>query len=381
MSAQPEPGFDIPALPGMAEAEIATPCLLVDLDAFERNVAKMRDFCAATGMRLRPHGKMHRSADVARCQIAFGGAVGVCCQKTSEAAAFARAGIGDILVSNQVRGRAKLDLLARTAQIARVAVCCDDIANIAGLSAAATAHGVEIGLLVEIDCGGGRCGVETPEEAVAIARAAVAAKGLRFEGIQAYQGAAQHIEDPAARKAAIDIAAARAEATRDALEAAGIPCPVVTGAGTGSYPFETASGVYTELQCGSYTFMDADYGRIRDRNGERLDRNEWENALFVLTEVMSHVKPDRAVCDAGLKALAVDSGPPLVFGREDLDYLSATDEHGVIADPEGALKIGDRLRLVPGHCDPTCNLHDWLVGLRGGVVEALWPVTARGKGY
>jgi D-serine deaminase-like pyridoxal phosphate-dependent protein len=161
----------------------------------------------------------------------------------------------------------------------------------------------------------------------------------------------------------------------------GLEPELVSGGGTGSYYFESCSGVYNELQCGSYAFMDADYGRILDRNGERIDKGEWENALFILTSVMSHAKPDKAICDAGLKAQSVDSGLPFVYGRVDVKYVKCSDEHGVIDDPKGVLKINDKLRLVPGHCDPTCNVHDWYVGIRKGKVETLWPISARGKAY
>ncbi|MEP1316774.1 MAG: hypothetical protein ABJK83_09200, partial [Parasphingorhabdus sp.] len=151
--------------------------------------------------------------------------------------------------------------------------------------------------------------------------------------------------------------------------------------GTGSYYFESNSGVYNELQCGSYAFMDADYGRVLAKDGRRIDQGEWENAFFILTQVMSHVKADKAICDAGLKAQSTDSGLPLIFGRDDVEYVECSDEHGVIADPKAVLKVGEKLRLVPGHCDPTTNVHDWFVGVRGGKVEAVWPVSARGKAY
>ena len=154
-----------------------------------------------------------------------------------------------------------------------------------------------------------------------------------------------------------------------------------SGQSNPTFRLETESGVYNELQCGSYAFMDADYGRIRTANGARLDEAEWENALFLLTQVMSQPVPGRAVCDAGLKSQSMDSGLPLVFGRTDLAYVQCSDEHGTISDPEGSLAIGEKLRLVPGHCDPTVNLHDWLVGVRGEVVESLWPVSARGRSY
>lgn len=377
-----EVGYDIPARPGMDLSEVQTPCLVIDLDALERNLRRMGDYARAHGMKLRAHGKMHKSADVARLQQSIGGSEGICCQKVSEAEAFIRAGITDVLISNQVRAPAAIDRLARLPALgARVAVCVDDIANVAELSAAAGRHGARIDCLVEIDCGARRCGVTDAPAAVEIARAIRAAGGLRFTGIQAYQGALQHMERHADRQAKFDEVRARVRDTLDALRAAGIPCDTVTGGGTGSYELESTSGLYTELQCGSYAFMDADYGRIRDASGQRLDRGEWENALFILTSVMSHVRPGRAIVDAGLKVQSVDSGQPVVFGRDDVEFLGCSDEHGTVSDPEGALKVNDRLRLVPGHCDPTVNLHDWLVGLRGDTVECLWPVTARGKAY
>ena len=375
-------GFDIPAKPGMAEADIQTPALVLDLDALERNIRKMGDYAKAHGMRHRVHGKMHKSVDVAKLQERLGGAVGVCCQKVSEAEVFARGGIRDILVSNQVRDPAKLDRLARMPGLgARVIVCVDDIDNVAELSAAATRHGTMLECLVEIDCGAGRCGVTTAAEVVAIARAIGGAGGLKFTGIQAYQGAMQHLDSYDDRKVKLDIAIAQVREAVDALKAEGIGCDLVSGGGTGSYYFESNSGVYNELQCGSYAFMDADYGRILDKDGNRIDRGEWENAFFILTQVMSHAKADKAIVDAGLKAQSVDSGLPVIFGRNDVEYVKCSDEHGVVADPGGALKVGDKLRLVPGHCDPTANVHDWYVGVRDGVVECVWPVSARGRAY
>ena len=377
-----EVGYDIPALPGMNEADIQTPCLVLDLDALERNIAKMGKFARDMGVRHRVHGKMHKSVDVALLQERLGGSVGVCCQKVSEAEVFARGGIKDVLVSNQVRDLTKIDRLARIPKLGARAICCvDDLANVADLSAAAVKHGTTIECLVEIDCGAGRCGVTTTPAVVALAKAIDAAPGLKFSGIQAYQGAMQHMDKYEDRKAKIDIAVAMVRDAVDTLKAEGIACDIVGGGGTGSYYFEGNSGVYNELQCGSYAFMDADYGRILDKDGKRIDQGEWENALFILTSVMSHAKAEKAICDAGLKAQSVDSGLPVIFGRTDVKYVKCSDEHGVIDDPQGVLKVNDKLRLVPGHCDPTCNVHDWYVGVRGGKVEVVWPVSARGKAY
>ena len=377
-----EVGYDVPAVPGMDESEIQTPCLILDLDALERNVKKMGDYAKAHGMRHRIHGKMHKSVDVAKLQMEMGGAVGVCCQKVSEAEVFARGGITDVLVSNQVRDPAKIDRLAQLPKLgARTIVCVDDIDNVAELSDAAQKHGTEIECFIEMDVGAGRCGVIGADKVVEIAKAIDAAPGLKFTGIQAYQGAMQHIDSYEGRKEKLDIAIAMVKEAVDALKAEGLEPELVSGGGTGSYYFESNSGVYNELQCGSYAFMDADYGRILDENGERIDRGEWENALFLLTSVMSHAKADKAIVDAGLKAQSVDSGLPVVFGRDDVEYVKCSDEHGVVADPDGVLAINEKLRLVPGHCDPTCNVHDWYVGVRNGKVETVWPVSARGKAY
>ena len=377
-----EVGYDVPALPGMDEADIQTPCLILDLDALERNVKKMGDFAREHGMRHRSHGKMHKSVDVQKLQEELGGSIGVCCQKVSEAEVFARGGIRDVLVSNQVRDPAKIDRLARLPLLGARAICCvDEEENVADLSEAAQRHGTQVECLVEIDCGAGRCGVRDTADVVRIAKAIDAAPGMRFAGLQAYQGAMQHIDSYEERRDKIELAVAMVRDAVEALRAEGLECDIVGGGGTGSYYFEAASGVYNELQCGSYAFMDADYGRIRDKDGNRIDQGEWENALFILTSVMSHAKPDKAIVDAGLKAQSVDSGLPFVFGRDDVEYVKCSDEHGVVADPQGVLKVNEKLRLVPGHCDPTCNVHDWYVGVRGGKVETLWPVSARGKAY
>ncbi|PRY95777.1 D-3-hydroxyaspartate aldolase [Hasllibacter halocynthiae] len=377
-----EVGYDIPAKPGMREEDIQTPCLILDLDALERNVRKMGDYAKAKGMRHRSHGKMHKSVDVQKLQQELGGAVGVCCQKVSEAEVFARGGIKDVLVSNQVTDPAKIKRLANLPKLgARAIVCVDDLGNVADLSKGAMQAGTTIECLVEIDCGAGRCGVTTTDKVVELAKAIDAAEGLKFAGIQAYQGAMQHLDSYEERKEKTQIAIDMVREAVDALKAEGLECDIVGGGGTGSYYFESNSNVYNELQCGSYAFMDADYGRIHDKDGNRIDEGEWENALFILTTVMSHAKPEKAIVDAGLKAQSVDSGLPFVYGRDDVEYVKCSDEHGVVADPDGVLKVNDKLRLVPGHCDPTCNVHDWYVGVRNGVVETVWPVSARGKAY
>jgi D-serine deaminase-like pyridoxal phosphate-dependent protein len=366
-----------PAAAGQPVSAADTPALLLDLDAFEANVAAMARFARDAGLRLRPHAKSHKCPPIALAQIAAG-AVGVCCQKVSEAEALVDGGVGDVLVSNEVVGAPKLARLAALAGRARIGVCVDDAGNAADLDAAARAAGTTLDVFVEVDVGARRCGVAPGEPAVRLAQAIAACANLRFAGLHAYHGAAQHLRGIAERSAAIARAAAEAQATRDLIERAGIACPLITGAGTGTFAFEAASRVYGELQPGSYVFMDADYGR-----------NDWEGlprfaqSLFILTTVMSAPVPERVVVDAGLKAHSVDSGMPLVHGRPGLEYAKASDEHGVVDVAPGAARprLGEKLRLVPGHCDPTVNLYDWIVAFRGETVEAVWPVAGRGAFY
>jgi D-serine deaminase-like pyridoxal phosphate-dependent protein len=366
----------VPAAAGDPIDAIDTPALILELDAFEANLARMAALVRGTGVALRPHAKSHKCPEIARRQLAAG-AVGVCCQKVSEAAAMVDGGVGDVLVSNQVVGRRKIERLVALAARARVSVCVDDAANAAALDEAARAAGVQLDVLVEVDVGTPRCGVAPGAATVALARVVAESASLRFTGLHGYHGMAQHLRAVAERRAAIASAGEQLRATVGALDAAGLRARVVTGGGTGTFPFELASGVYNEIQPGSYIFMDADY-----------DRNDWAGqprfaqSLFVLTTVMSTAGPGRAVVDAGLKASSVDSGLPLVDGGGGLAYVNASDEHGVLLVPPGARApaLGDRLRLIPGHCDPTVNLHDWLVAVRADRVAAVWPISARGCG-
>ena len=377
-----ELGFDVPALLGMPINEIQTPSLILDMDSFDYNLKRMTKLIAPYNVSLRAHAKMHKSVDVARQQIAYGNASGICCQKVSEAEVFARAGITDILITNQVCDQLKIERLASIAVLGcRVSVCVDDKANIDALSAEAKKQNVHIHCLVELECGAGRCGVTNAEKATELSVEIEAAEHLIFDGLQAYQGSIQHEPDHARRKTELNTVISKVKACLDSLAAAGLSCPVVSGGGTGSFLFEAASGVYTEIQCGSYAFMDADYGRILNQDGARLDKTEWKNALFLLTSIMSTAKDGQAVCDAGLKVQSIDSGLPVIFEREGVTYVTCSDEHGIIEDKQNKLKINDKVLLIPGHCDPTCNLHDWYVCVRDGVVIDLWPVSARGKAW
>lgn len=363
----------IPAHVGDRTAAIETPALIVDVDALERNIVRMAD--ATKGLRLRPHAKSHKCATIARMQLARG-AVGVCCQKTDEAAAFVAAGVRDVLVTNEVVAPTKIERLADLARAARIGVLVDAPSCVTPLSKAAARAAASIDVYVEIDVGAHRCGIAPGEPAVDLVRAIAGKPGLRFRGLHAYHGAAQHLREPAQRAEAIGEAVRLARATREAIKDAGIACEIVTGAGTGTWRHERDSGVYNELQPGSYVFMDADYARnTADGNDLRF-----EQSLFVLANVTSAPTSERAIVDAGLKAFSFDSGLPEVHDRPGLDYTMASDEHGVlkVASDAPPVALNERVRLIPGHCDPTVNLYDFIVAVSNDVVKGIWRIDARG---
>jgi len=369
--------------PGEGVAAIDTPALVIDLDAMERNLAAMAAFARDHSVRLRPHAKMHKCAAIARLQIAAG-AVGVCVQKTSEAEALADAGIADIYISNEVVDPAKLARVAALARRVRLAIAVDSVVGVERLAAAAAAAGSRIEVLVEIDVGHGRCGAPAASAGQLAQRVVSHAPpegGLVFAGLQAYHGAAQHLRAAVEREAAAHHAAALARAAQASIGALGIACPLVTGAGTGTFAYDTASGIWGELQAGSYLFMDRDYADNEPTPGTP----RFEHALFIKSQVMSRGAA-HAVVDAGHKSHAIDSGLPRVWQRE-LDYGNGGDEHGIVRVRVGSgaaelPELGATVWLVPGHCDPTVNLHDRYVAVRGGLaggrVAAVWPIEARG---
>ena len=354
-----------PAAIGQKLEEVDTPALVLDLDAFEKNLDTLNSAVAGK-VRVRPHAKTHKCPDVAKRQIALG-AVGMCCQKVSEAEAMVEGGVKDVLVSNEIVGAPKLARLAELSRRAKIGVCVDNAENVRQLKG-------DLDVYIEIDVGMRRCGVPPGAPAVALAKE-ILKNGLRFAGLQAYHGRAQHMRSMEERHAVIETAAQHVQHTKRLLKEAGIDCPIVTGAGSGTFMLEVEAGAWNEIQCGSYAFMDVDYAK-----------NEWaaplprfEHALFVLSTVMSRPSAEVAIVDAGLKASSVDSGMPGVWQKE-LRYTHASDEHGWV-EGRNPPALGEKLLLVPGHCDPTINLYDWYVCVRRGRVEALWPITARGAVY
>ncbi len=364
-----------PATIGMPLADVDTPALILDLDAFEANLRNLVESLKGRTVMVRPHAKSHKCPQIALAQIALG-AVGVCCQKVSEAEALVEGGVRDVLVANEVVGAAKLKRLAALSKQARVAACVDDAENVKALDAAAREFGTTLDVLVEINVGANRCGVEPGEAAVELAKRIASSANLRFAGLQAYHGSAQHLRKVEERRAAIESAVGKVRRTRELLEAAGIACPKATGAGTGTYVFESASTAYDEIQPGSYIFMDADYAK---NDWTESGTPRFEHSLFVWTTVMSRTGNERAICDAGLKASSVDSGMPRLVDGGTAEYARASDEHGLILlNGAKGFDVGTKWKLIPGHCDPTVNLYDHFVCVRKGKVEAIWPISARG---
>jgi D-serine deaminase-like pyridoxal phosphate-dependent protein len=365
---------------------IDTPALVLDLDAMDRNIASMAAFAQQHGVRWRPHAKMHKCAALA-LRLVAAGAVGACVQKTAEAEALAAGGVLDLYISNEVIAPAKL---ARVAQLAlalqrrggRLAIAADSPEGVDGLAHALAGALDAIDVFVEIDVGQGRCGLAPGAAAVALAQGITQHAALRFAGLQAYHGKAQHLRSAVERRSAVEAALQLVRDTQSALASHGLRAPLVTGAGTGTMANEAASGVYGELQSGSFLFMDADYAA----NAADPAQPRFEHALFVKSQVMSR-SARHAVCDAGHKSHAIDSGLPLVHrpdGGVPWRFGNGGDEHGVLHadDGEALPALGQTVWLVPGHCDPTVNLHEQLVGVRGGLrtgrVTELLRVDARG---
>lgn len=382
------------ALVGQAVKRIDTPALVIDLDAMDRNIERMVRFAQQHGVLWRPHAKLHKSAHIAHL-LEHAGAIGHCVQKVSEAEALAAGGITNIFISNEVIAPLKL---ARAAALAkalnagggRLAICVDNEEGVTRLAKAmqdAQTGAAAIDVLVEINVGQNRCGAEPGEAAVALARAIAAQPTLRFAGIQAYHGGAQHLRTADERKAAIEQVLTLVKRTHHEFDRANIAIPLITGAGTGTMVNEAASGIYGEIQPGSFLFMDADYAANQRDAAQPL----FEHALYVKTQVMSR-NDKHAVCDAGHKAHAIDSGLPKLHAlapEHALRFANGGDEHGVLhpdaeaGNTSGWLPaLGDTLWLIPGHCDPTVNLHDYLIGVRGGrlkgVVERIFTVDGRG---
>jgi len=351
----------------MKLSQIDTPALILEKSTFEANRRTMATLLERTGIALRPHYKSHKCPTIARIQLTDG-AIGICCAKLSEAEDLADCGVEDIFIANQIVQREKMGRLAALAGRCRLSVCVDTADNVLQLEAAMAAAGSTLHCLVEYEVGLKRCGVETHEEVLTLARLIAQQPHLIFGGVQAYAGNLAHEPSLAIRQRETNRIEADLTALRDTLTAAGLPPREIGGISTGTVETKPSGSVYTAMQCGSYIFMDRAY---RD-----LDLC-FENALFLLTTVVS-TKPDRIVTDGGVKSLGSDQGDPVFVGFEHLP-IAMSEEHGQVAAPGHSLRVGDKVLYIPGHCCTTVNCHDKLYVVDGEDVVDIWPITSRGK--
>lgn len=358
------------------EAELATPALLLDLGAFEANLKAMADAAAGAGRRVRPHVKAHKSAIVGRRQIEAG-AVGLCCATVLEAETMATAGFDGLLLTTPVVTASMIRrLVAAREKISDLAVVVDSEAGVEALASLANPQR-PLGVLVDIDVGQNRTGVTAPEQAVGLARLVTNRPALRYRGVQAYYGNLQHVPKLADRLDKVREKWTRLAEYIDALQAAGLAAEMISGGGTGTHHLDLEHGPFTEIQPGSYLFMDKQYNAI-----EMLPGGSFRTSLTVAGRVTSIGQPDRVIIDAGLKAMATEAGPPLVASGASLDctYQFMGDEHGGLNIPEGAQRpaLGDLVTLIAPHCDPTVNMHAWFHVIKDGRLVDIWPIQARG---
>ncbi|WP_339834534.1 DSD1 family PLP-dependent enzyme [uncultured Parvibaculum sp.] len=360
-------------------AKLATPALVLDLDAFERNLARMAEHCRTAGLALRPHAKTHKSLAVAKAQIAAG-AIGICCAKLGEAEAMAEGGIDSILVTSPVvaaQGIARL--MALDAKISDLMVVIDNPLNAEALAAAAAEAGRSLKVLVDLDIGLHRTGIRPGADALALAEQIAAAEHLELRGLQAYAGHLMHIHDFAERREKSLAGMKVLGEMRDALREKGLACDIVSGGGTGTFNIDPEARVLTELQGGSYIFMDKQYNDVALGNGATFP---FETALSVQMSVVSANTKNLATTDAGFKSFATDADPPALLSGapEGAGYFFFGDEQGGILLPDGArLEIGSILTAMTPHCDPTVNLYDAYHVVRGDTLVDIWPIEARGR--
>jgi D-serine deaminase-like pyridoxal phosphate-dependent protein len=358
--------------------DLPTPCLVLDLDRFEANLGKMSRFTREHNIALRPHAKTHKCVNVARKQIEQG-AVGICAATIAEGEVMTRSGIRGLLITGEMVGEPKISRLMRLISNAPDTMAVvDDVINVDDLQQAAAATGIQLTLLIDLDVGQNRTGVHPGEPALKVAEAIARSKNLQLKGICAYAGHAAHVVGFEARRAASRRALEQATDTRDLLVKHGHRADILSGASTGTYNIDPEIAGLTEMQSGSYVFMDVEYRRIGGASGAVYE--DFVPALCVLSTVV-HRSGRKAIVDAGIKALATDRGfGPEVLGMADVTYEFAGDEHGRLILNDDRIRPGDRLRLIIPHCDPTVNLYDRFFCVRGELVEDEWPIMERAGG-
>ena len=357
-----------------------TPALVLDLEMLDRNIAEMANFARAHNVKLRPHSKTHKSADIAKRQIKAG-ALGVCCAKLGEAEALAEGGVENLhITSPVVTPQAIARLIVLNEKAKDVMVVVDHPANVEALAAAAAKGKKPLTVVVDIDPGIHRTGVATPEAVVELVKKVTSLKSLKYAGVQFYCGSHQHILSFEERKQKIEERTEYLKGILAKLDAAGLKPEIITGSGTGTHYIDAKLGVFTELQVGSYVFMDHDYN-VCDLRG--LDRPTFEQALQIDARVVSANTPGMATVDAGLKAMATEKGPPMILKGAAAGSTTRFmgDEHLAVIAPQGgaAPALAEQVVLTPPHCDPTVNLYEAYHVVKGDTLVEIWPVTARGR--
>ena len=361
------------SLIGMHKTELDTPALLIDLDKMESNIQTMADYFKTVNAVLRPHVKTHKTPLLAHKQIAAG-AIGVTCAKLGEAEAVIHAGIRDVLIANQIVGSQKIARLVNLAKRSEIMVAVDNPHNVTDISAAAVAKDATVRILIEVNTGMNRCGVEPGQPTLELARHVLRAPNLTFEGLMGYEGHTVAKPNYAERNTAARQAVQLLVDAKHHLEENGIAVPIMSGGGTGTFSITGSIPEMTEVQAGSYIFMDATY-----RNVEGVGEH-FACALTVLATVVSRPAPERIIVDTGLKVLAKEFGIPQPVQSEGLEMAGLSEEHGKLnADASVSLTPGDKLEILPTHCCTTVNLHDRYYGIRDGIVESVWDIAARGK--
>lgn len=355
--------------------QIETPALLIDLDVFENNIKIMADFLKNKNAKLRPHYKSNKCPTISHKQI-LAGAKGITCSKISEAETLVNAGIKDVYIANQIVDPVKIIRLAGLANgDTKISVAVDNSKNISGLSEAALIFGSKIHVLVEVDVGMNRCGINTPEEALILAKQIVNSPGLIFEGIQAYEGHLVYTTEMPGytykyRQQGVKKMIEKVSKIKNVLEKNGIQVKEISGGGTGTYNITGDNTIWTEIQAGSYILMDNVYNRLN---------LEFKSSLSILSMIM-HKRPGMSIADVGLKTCTTEQGPPEIKGYSHLKiHGQLSEEHGLIDDPNNELKYGQKIEFIPSHCCTTVNLYNKFYCIRKGVLEAIWPIIGRGK--
>ena len=363
---------------GMQKTELDTPALLIDLDKMEANIQTMADYFTTVNAMLRPHVKTHKTPIIAHKQIAAG-AIGVTCAKLGEAEAVIHAGVRDVLIANQVVGSHKIARLINLARHSEIMVAVDNPQNVRDISNAATAKGVTVRMLIEVNIGMNRCGVESGKPALELANQIRQSPNLKFEGLMGYEGHTVARPDLKEREAGVREAMQHLIDAKHYLEKHGVEVSIMSGGGTGTFNITGSIPEMTEVQAGSYVFMDSTYRNV-EGVGEQFDCS-----LSVLATVVSRPAPNRVIVDTGLKVLAKEFGIPQPVGITGVEMTGLSEEHGTlktvgqVSDTDVSLTPGDKLEILPTHCCTTVNLHDRYYGIRNGIVESVWDIAARGK--